>query len=357
MENPSISQNKKEEVEYLKAPFGKRLVMIVLEVFFLLFGTLGFLFVSRLIVEASPAYNDAFDTYIRISKESGLYVCDDSTDNNLVTLPEYYADKTFEEQNLLIDDALVNFYSNPNYFSQDSTNEGYGPDVYSADKYGSFSIEKESGIKFFLLDSDDKPVRNPSLTEEQMNKFYLSAYDRGVNRIENAPGYIEARNLLTIYINLILIPVSITLSFLVFEFVIPLISGRRGWQNIGMRIMNISLLSPNALSPKFTVFLRRQLFQLFLEILLSLVSFGIPLIISFSMMAVRKDGLCLHDYLALTYMVDSSEKSVYVSYEEMNRLAAKASQTESEHFLDAGNRKAALNENSIWNDLREKSDK
>lgn len=357
MENPSISQNKKEEVEYLKAPFGKRLVMIVLEVFFLLFGTLGFLFVSRLIVEASPAYNDAFDTYIRISKESGLYVCDDSTDNNLVTLPEYYADKTFEEQNQLIDDALVNFYSNPQYFSQDPTNDGYGQYVYSMDKYGSHSVEKETGVKYFLLDSDNNPVRNPSLSEEEMNKFYLSAYDRGVNRIENAPGYIEARNLLTIYINLILIPVSITLSFLVFEFLIPLIFGRRGWQNIGMKIMNLSLLSPNALSPKFSVFLRRQAFQLVLEILLSLVSFGIPLIISFSMMAIRKDGLCLHDYLALTYMVDSSEKSVYTSYSEMKRLKAKAAQTESDQFLDVNGRKSSLNEKSIWNDLKEKNDK
>lgn len=355
MENASISTNKKQEVEYNKAPFGKRLVMIVLELVFMFFGTLGFLFVSRLIVEASPSYIGAFETYIQISKDSGLYVCDDTTDNNLVTLTEYYADKTFEEQNTIIDDALIAFYANPAYFSQDPSNEGYGPNVYKNDKYGEFSIENEK--KFFLLDEDGNPVRNPSLTEEEMNGFYLEAYDRGINRIENAPGYIEARNLLTIYINLILIPVSITLSFVLFEFVIPLIWGRRGWQNIGMKILNLSLLSPNALSPKFSVFLRRQLFQLFLEVLLSLVSFGIPLIVSFSMMAIRKDGLCLHDYLSLTYMVDSSEQSVYVSYSEMAKLKAKAAQTESEQFLDVNGRKSSLDENSIWNDLREKNDK
>ena len=357
MENTANTAKKTQEVEYTKAPFGKRMVAVVVELLLMVFGTLAFLFVSRMIVESSPKYISAFETYIRISKESGLYICDDTTDNNLVTLTEYYADKTHQEQNVIINDALVAFYSNPQYFSQDPSNEGYGPNIYKLDKYGDHSVEKEDGNKYFLLDADSNPVRNPSFTEEQMNKFYLAAYDRGVNRIENAPGYIEARNLLTIYINLILIPTSITLAFIVFEFVVPLLIGRRGWQTLGMRIMNLSILSPNALSPRFAVFLKRQLFQLFLEILLSLVSFGIPAIVSFTMMIVRKDGMCLHDYLAVTYMVDSSEKSVYVSYEEMAKLKAKAEQTESEHFLDVSGRKAALNEDSIWNDLREKNDK
>ncbi len=120
--------------------------------------------------------------------------------------------------------------------------------------------------------------------------------------------------------------------------------------------MKLSLLSSEALSCKVKRYVARQMIQLFLIVLLSLVSFGIPLIVSFSMMIFRKDGQSLHDYLAGTYMVDSSEQSIYLTYEEMEKMQKKANSRDSNPLLpprkDDSNQ--PLGDNSIWRNLKDK---
>ncbi len=352
-----MEQNKTANtLEYFKAPFGKRMVSIIIEIFLLSFGFLAFLFCSRLIVERMPLYTDSFDTYINISKDSGLYVCDKTTDNNLVTLTEYYGSKSYETQNNVIEKALTKFYTLEEFFSQDENSDTYGPNIYYKQKIGETRIGNDEGVDYFLLDATGTPKKNPSFTEEKMNAFYLTAYDRAVSYIQNNESYLQARNVLTIYINLVLIPLSIVLSFLIFEVLIPLTIGRRGKQTLGMKSMKLSLLSVDALSCKANRFIARQAIQLFLIILLSLVSFGIPLIVSFSMMIFRKDGQCLHDYLSGTYMVDSSEQSVYLTYEEMNNLKKKAEDSYNKGIQSSrkNQKDIPLGDDSIWRNLRDK---
>ncbi len=332
------------------------MVSIVIEILLLSFGTFGFLFVSRLIVEQMPLYIDSFNTYVQISKDSGLYVCNEDTENNLVTLTEYYGEETYEKQNNVIEEALTNFYALPMFFSQDSSSDSYGPNIYFEQKVGENAYKTSDGATYFLLDANNVPQKNPSFTEEKMNEFYLTAYDRAVSYIQNNETYLRARNVLTIYINLVLIPLSIFLSFAIFEFLIPLTIGKRGKQTLGMKMMKISLLSANGLSCGAKRYLARQTIQLFLIVYLSMVSFGIPLIVSFSMMIFRKDGQCLHDYLAGTYMVDSSEQSVYQSYEEMKKLKEKAENRDSNPLLPPrkDDENKPLGDSSIWKNLRDK---
>ncbi len=351
-----VEKNKKVELEYFKAPFGKRLIAIVFEVLLLSFATLGFLFVSRLVVESMPAYTNAFDTYINISKDSGLYICDDTTENNLVTLTEYYEDKTNEEQNIIIEDALTEYYQKEMFFPQDPSSPDYGPSIYYNQKIGENRIGAENDLLYFVKDAENNAVANPSYSQETMHDFYIEAYDRAMGYIKNADGFVEARNVLTIYINLILIPLSITLAFLTLEIGFPLLFGRRGKQNISMKLLKLSLLTPKATSPKIGNYIARQVFQLIVEYLLTMVTFGIPVIVSFSMMIFRKDGQCLHDYVSATYMVDTSEQSVYVSYEEYQAAQDKAKKIENENFLGLAvdDPDRPLGDKSIWNNLKDK---
>ncbi len=351
-----MEETKEKTIEYFKAPFGKRMVSIVLEILLLAFGTFGFLFTSRLVVEQMPLYIDSFNTYVQISKDSGLYVCNEKTENNLVTLTEYYGKETYEKQNNVIEEALTNFYTLPTFFSQDSSSDDFGPNIYLKQKVGENAYKTSDGTSYFLLDANSIPQKNPSFTEEKMNEFYLTAYDRAVSYIQNNETYLQARNVLTIYINLVLIPLSIFLSFMIFEFLIPLTIGRRGKQTLGMKMMKLSLLSANGLSCGVKRYIARQAIQLFLIIFLSLVSFGIPLIVSFSMMIFRKDGQSLHDYLAGTYMVDSSEQSVYYTYEEMKKLKEKADNRDSNPLLPPrkDDENKPLGDSSIWRNLRDK---
>lgn len=349
-------EQKKKEIEYFKAPFGKRMISIIIEILLLAFTSFGFLFATRLIAEQSSSYQNSFQTFVEISKQSQLYVCDASTENNLVPLTEYYEKKTFEEQNSILEERLSSFYKMSLFFSEDPSSTDYGPNIFLNQKIGDNRIGKEDGIYYFISNDESEIKSNPSFSEEEMNKFYLSAYDKAISYLNNNDEYVLARNVVTIYINIIVIPVSIILAFFLLEVLFPLVFGRRGKQNIGMKIMKLSLLSANGLSLKAGRFFARQMIQLFLEILLSMVSFGIPLIVSFSMMLFRKDGESLHDYLVGAYMVDSADQSVYVSYSEMERLQKEADKMAKNTFSSSerSHEQQPLGDDSIWRDLKNK---
>jgi uncharacterized RDD family membrane protein YckC len=54
----------------------------------------------------------------------------------------------------------------------------------------------------------------------------------------------------------------------------------------------------------------------FVEFVLGSLSFGIPLIVSFTMMMTRRDEQSFHDYIAGTYVVDTSIDTIYLSKQE-----------------------------------------
>jgi len=309
-------------LEYYKAPFGKRIFAFFFDAILMALVSLGLFAASRAILENSSSYRSAFQTYVNISTDSGLYVYKE-TEDNLVMITTYYSGNTYAEQNQKEEAALKNYYTLSEFFP-----EGNGLSLYQKDKIGDSRIGASDDLAYFIQNENSEIVANPSYSDEKMHAFYVDAVNRAITYFNNVDAYVGASKTLSLGINFIIIPVSLSLSFIVFEFLLPLIFFRRGWQTLGMKIFNLSLLASNALSPKFKVFLVRFLWMFFVELLLSMVTFGVPLIVSFSMFAFRKDGQNFHDYMSGTYMVDSSEQSVYLSVQERDALLAKASLTE-----------------------------
>ena len=60
----------------------------------------------------------------------------------------------------------------------------------------------------------------------------------------------------------------------------------------------------------------RFLFYLIVIVVLSVFSFLLPVLISFTMMLLSKTGQSLVDYVTNTYKVDSQTNTVYLNYEE-----------------------------------------
>src|SRR5574344_2030634 len=314
------------KLEYYKAPFGRRLFALIFDILCMGAVSLGFFSGARAIVENSPTYVSAFNTYVKISTDSGLYFYNETTKDNLVTILEYYSDTTtypYAKQHELDETAFTAFYQNSAFF--DHSDAASGIALYNAQKIGETRIGVGSGLSYFLYDdSNTKLVANPSYSDETMHAFYQSAFDKAVQYLNNADGYIEATKTLSTTINFIIIPCSVALSVILFEFLVPLIFFRRGWKTFGMALLKLGLLNGYAVSPGFKTFLIRFLWMFFIEVILSMVSFGIPLIISFSLWVFRKDGQAFHDYMAGTYMVDCSEQSIYRSKGERDALLKKA---------------------------------
>jgi uncharacterized RDD family membrane protein YckC len=317
------------KLEYFKAPFGRRIFALIFDILCMAALSLGFFAGARAIVENSRTYVSAFNTYVEISTASGLYIYNEKTSDNLVTILEYYSDTTtypYAKQNELDETAYSAYYRNSRFFDQSDSASGIA--LYNAQKIGDSRIGASSGLSYFVYDSQQNLVANPTYTAETMHAFYQSAFDQAVQYLNNAAGYVEATKTLSTTINFIIIPCSVALSVIIFEFLIPLIFFRRGWKTLGMALLKLGLLDATAVSPRFKTFLIRFLWMFFVEVLLSMVSFGIPLIISFSLWAFRKDGQAFHDYMAGTYMIDCSQQSIYLSKGEHDALLKKAESLE-----------------------------
>lgn len=349
-------------LEYPKAPMSKRMISILLDFVCVALVGLGCFVLVRLAMENSSWYNSAYESYMSICEQSHLYY-DVENSEGLTTMLTYVENATdedgnalytTEEQNDELEECLTHFYnstgdlffsiseSDEEYSSYSSWREtrasygdvnlGYGAYVYYNQKIGT-SAYTYDGTSYFLLNTSGEIVVNSALDAEALHNFYVSASDQAQSYLANNDTYVEAARTLLVIVNFVAIPISLFTSCLIFYFLIPLIFFRRGYQTLGMRPFHLYLLNAHAISPSFRAFLGRTLILFFVEIVGSLVTFGIPLIVSFSMLAFRKDGQCLHDYLSGTYMVDAADQSVYVSYDEYLMLRKKFESTEASNDL------------------------
>ncbi len=318
------------ELEYYKAPLAKRFVAFLIDMTLTGVLTLGIFCLLRLAVENSAPYESAFSTYVSISKDSRLYTYEETEDNlvQIVTYAKGTYEDDYAKQVDFCETRISYFYSEDpiDIFDGDE-----GIKLYANEKAGDSAFKQNDGSAYFAYDSNGVP--QAIVNDEALIGFYEEAILSAIQYLSRSEAYVNASKTLSKTINLLLIPSSIVIGALVFEFLIPLIFFRRGWQTLGMRIFHLSLITSKAISPRFRTFLFRFLWLLLAETLLSMMTFAVPLFITFGMAIIRKDGQAFHDYMAGVYMVDSSDQTVYLSKEEYMKLREQAELTESRPYL------------------------
>lgn len=291
---------------------------------------LAFFVGGRSIVESSAFYQDAFASYLRISRESHLYVYEE-TEDHLVTITDYasvkYQDK-MDEQIAFIEGRLTAYYAEDPIGIFD----GKGLEKYYAQKVGDKAFTQKDGKPYFAW-SGESGAPAPIVDAKTLRPFYDEAILAAVGYLGDCEEYAKANQTLARTYNVYIIPISISLSFLVFEFLVPLIFFRRGYCTIGMKSFKLALLTSEAISPKFPRFLARFSWMLIVEVLASMMTFGVPLFVNIGMAILRKDGQALHDYMTGTYLVDASDQSVFLSKAEYLEMQAKAEATQARPYL------------------------
>ena len=314
---------------YQKAGLMKRMVAFLIDA--ILIGTLalGMFWALRLLVENTSWYHGAFDTYVSVSVDSKLFVYAE-TEDNLVQI-DTYAKGTFKD-----DAQKVSFLEQRlHYFYVDDPLSLFdgdeGEKLYRADKIGKDGIKKSDGSYYFALNQDGDPAS--IVPDAELIAFYEQATISAIEYLNRSEDFVNAKRVLSQTINFLLIPLSIAVSFTLFELLIPLLFFRRGWQTLGLAVFHYALLNSEAVVPMTRFFIFRFLFMLFIEVLLSMMTFGLPLFVTMGMMVIRKDGQALHDYLFGIYMVEAGDQSIYKSKEEYFALQAQAEGTSARPFL------------------------
>lgn len=287
--------------EIYKPTIVRRILSALLDLFFLilLFLSLNQFVVTPIFEKGTSLSNDVI-TYRQRLVDSNLYVVDNSTSTPYkITDLEKKLSKTEYKDKL--DENIQKFYDefsneqiniekynsskeNSSYF-QFSNGKYIEKDVVSIDTYIEF-YEKEYENALNLLSQHDEIVFNLSL---RINKFFVS-----------------------------IVSISLVCSLFILYLIIPLIF--KDGETLGKKMMGIGVVNmKNGFRIKLSQKFVRFAVFLLLEVVLSILLLGIPLIISISMMFFSKNNLSLHDQLAATLCIDKKLTLVYKDIDEFRK--------------------------------------
>lgn len=305
------------EIEYQKASFARRVLSALLDmILFSVFTFLLYSYALSFLPLTFPSYVANVETFTERKAESGLF-SDFYEQNDSTLVSDYYrheiaqaenSDKkleVIEEANTYIEQVLTDFYQMETFLEVTG-----GLKTYQEQK-----IPEGEQISFYFVYSETgQIVPNGARSQDEMWEFYQSAVDEALGYLYQDSVLLSSSRVIT-WTHVGMISIAIIIGGCLFYLMFPFIF-KKNRQTLGKKLFKLGVINADGLRPNNKKTLGRFALFFFLEIVLSLLTFGVPLIISFSMVAFSKTGTSLHDYLANTYVVDVSTYNIYKSVDE-----------------------------------------
>lgn len=301
-------ENKNIELTYQSPSLGRVFLSHVLDIFVYLLVTFSLIVAFHQFIPKTKSYktqNDAIDT-IRV--ESHLYV--GTIGGAIYDLPTY-----LDGQGLPADDISESLDSAMSYFFTVYINEEL--DHKGEETYLSFKKDASiKGEKMFSSTGERLLVSNDY--DGNYLDFYKNTYkNKAIGYLSYKKGFDSARIKLTlIEIGWDVLCALIAASIL--YLVIPLCFSR-GKKTLGFLCSRLSYVDGNGLSPKLPRMIAYFSFQFLAILLLSVLTFLIPIFISIGMMAIRKQRQTFAEYVCNLFPVINEDNKIYVSSREANR--------------------------------------
>ena len=308
-------------ISYQKARFHRRCFACLLDflIFALMFG-LCFL-ASRSIVTATPGFTQAESTILSVREQSGLFYVNHDNNHSL-DIVSYLRDGGFDgyyKWNMsrkAIDTFIVYCGENGLPDSKEKVQKSY-------DDYRLNPKLTYKDLPFFIKDEAGEIVENPKVVEiASLSTRFEQAYAPYIDNIAQAylVTEIPAFNEATHYESNMLFFAELIPSYAVaglLVYLVPLLIFRRGRMTFGKFLYRIGTVDKRLLVPKMGRTLARFAIFYFGELLLTPFTFGIPFLVSFSLMAFTKDRQSFPDYMLKLYEVDVSETKIYFDKAEI----------------------------------------
>ncbi len=315
-----------KEIEYYRPKFTRKLAASFMDAFIFSLLSLLFVVISKAIGDVTPTYKQNSSELDTIKLDSGLFLEDnDGLVRDVVTI--YNLDT--ETNSSVVEKEVVNsindFFT---YVDNNLSQELYESMIKEFDELRldqKLIYSYEGNTYKLFIQKDGKVVKNNEVVIP--SKSYISFYK---NYIDNyALGYFHSKidRVVTLekyfsYVMAIEVIVGVLVGSIINYYVFPLIF-RRNRYTLGRLTYKIGLVNKDVLHVSFGQFTLRFLIIFFLEIALSFVTFGIPIIFSFTMSLVTKKKQYFHDYLLGIEEVDLQDNQVYYSKDEVNAPVSK----------------------------------
>lgn len=315
-----------KEIEYYRPKFTRKLAASFMDAFIFSLLSLLFVVISKAIGDVTPTYKQNSSELDTIKLDSGLFLEDnDGLVRDIVTI--YNLDT--ETNSSVVEKEVVNSINN--FFTYVDNNLSYELYESMIKEFDELRLDQkliysyEGNTYKLFIQKDGKVVKNNEVVIP--SKSYISFYK---NYIDNyALGYFHSKidRVVTLekyfsYVMAIEVIVGILVGSIINYYVFPLIF-RRNRYTLGRLTYKIGLVNKDVLHVSFGQFTLRFLIIFFLEIALSFVTFGIPIIFSFTMSLVTKKKQYFHDYLLGIEEVDLQDNQVYYSKDEVNAPVSK----------------------------------
>ena len=297
-----MAENENNTVlEYSKARIYQRVFSFFIDLF--LAVLLGMIINSLcgLVTSVVPKYQEVLQERIVLQDQSGLF----DENQKLWTLSLEGSDMTSQEKKELLSTRLDEFYHNDVFFEDDTFYQSY-------QKRKSEAVNEKGELLFELI-SDSYVEKD--FSDDVYYSFYQKEFENYASAaLSHNVRFADLSNLI-VRISVIEIVLSMSVGFALSFVIMPLIL-KRGRKTIGMYLFKISLVGGDALNVRGKILLFRNVLLLLIGYWLTIFTFGIPWLVSLTMMTFSKTGQDFFDYMSGTYVVSTKDKDIYLDYAE-----------------------------------------
>ena len=297
-----MAENENNTVlEYSKARIYQRVFSFFIDLF--LAVLLGMIINSLcgLVTSVVPKYQEVLQERIVLQDQSGLF----DENQKLWTLSLEGSDMTIQEKKELLSTRLDEFYHNDVFFEDDTFYQSY-------QKRKSEAVNEKGELLFELISGS---YVEKDFSDDVYYSFYQKEFENYASAaLSHNVRFADLSNLI-VRISVIEIVLSMSVGFALSFVIMPLIL-KRGRKTIGMYLFKISLVGGDALNVRGKILLFRNVLLLLIGYWLMIFTFGIPWLVSLTMMTFSKTGQDFFDYMSGTYVVSTKDKDIYLDYAE-----------------------------------------
>lgn len=297
-----MAENENNTVlEYSKARIYQRVFSFFIDLF--LAVLLGMIINSLcgLVTSVVPKYQEVLQERIELQDQSGLF----DENQKLWTLSLEGSDMTIQEKKELLSTRLDEFYHNDVFFEDDTFYQSY-------QKRKSEAVNEKGELLFELISGS---YVEKDFSDDVYYSFYQKEFENYASAaLSHNVRFADLSNLI-VRISVIEIVLSMSVGFALSFVIMPLIL-KRGRKTIGMYLFKISLVGGDALNVRGKILLFRNALLLLIGYWLTIFTFGIPWLVSLTMMTFSKTGQDFFDYMSGTYVVSTKDKDIYLDYAE-----------------------------------------
>ena len=307
-------------VTYEAPPFHRRVVANLMDILIFALLFVAIFIPTNAITKITPEYIRSNDIVNITREECGFYVYEPSTKTYL-TYPTYYDNYSKNSTGYVKATTCATAIDDFIAYVGEKKGDNYRAEIQQV--YDDYRLGLEyNGEPYFIVvdgvvvsnkysETDTEKTCRASNEEYYKNVYHIFILqDCAGYLISWFPDYKAATSLMSNMLFFIEIPVSYILSGLI-TYLLPMLVFRRGGKTFGKLAFRIGLIGNDLFSPSTGKIIARFSIFFFGEMVLSLFSFGIPFIVSFSMMAFSKRKQGFPDYMLGLVEIDTSKNNIY----------------------------------------------